>query len=684
VRTSLWFGCGLALVACLILATWPSRAPAYIGGPPATLGMMCNWSTHVISVKVERVDKEKNVIIFRKMADFKGKWPADVIRQAIPPGLAERQRIFEWAESGKTTLMFALESYRWSHTYIDSLWYASNTADWQWWNVSHGEPILLRTFSGKPDRLVASASAIVANKEVIVPCLTDGTPEELRLKKTKVQRMKASLKLLDYNPRRDFAGWGGDDFNRIAGMPGFTHVSTLPRVDAEAQAISVVDFDGDGKLDLCIAGAGKVVLLQNAGDYWNEVQLPYKGGCRAAVWADYNGDGRPDLLLATPSGPKLFTNMGNGTFRDDSALLPKELSYNLTAAAWIDYDGDGRPDILLANGFHGLRLYRNKYQPNPYLALAGPNVPPTPPAGPAFEDVSEQVGLGPNGIGSDVKGDTLTVCDVNGDGRPDFLYGAGTGLLVLNTPKGFVAAKDCGISYKTGKVGPVFADFDNSGHAGLFVPQMDGACRLFKNDGKGRFTDITAQAGDLAKPLGLATCAAWGDFGNDGKLDLVVGCLKGPNRYFRNLGNGKFEDATVALGLNQRIFNSQAVALADLNNDGMLDMIFNNEGQEPVVLLGNSTTAKKTPVALQVTGPLGIVGSSVSVFDRQGQLVGSRFIGGGEGRGSQGPPIARFSLMPGNYRVTTRFSSGLVQTRNITVGETPIRTLIDDRMSKVD
>jgi hypothetical protein len=674
----------LALVACLILATWPSPAPAYIGGPPATLGMMCNWSTHVISVKVERVDKEKNVIIFRKMADFKGKWPADVIRQAIPPGMPERQRIFEWAESGKTTLMFALESYKWSHTYIDSLWYASNTADWQWWNVSHGEPILLRTFSGKPDRLVASASAIVASKEVIVPCLTDGTPEELRLKKTKVQRMKASLKLLDYNPRRDFAGWGGDDFNRIAGMPGFTHISTLPRVDAEAQAISVVDFDGDGKLDLCIAGAGKIVLLQNAGDYWNEVQLPYRGGCRAAVWADYNGDGRPDLLLATPSGPKLFTNMGNGTFRDDSALLPKELSYNLTAAAWIDYDGDGRPDILLANGFHGLRLYRNKYQANPHLALAGPNVPPAPPAGPAFEDVSEQVGLGPNGIGSDVKGDTLTVCDVNGDGRPDFLYGAGTGMLVLNTPMGFVVAKDSGISYKAGKVGPVFADFDNSGRPGLFVPQMDGACRLFRNDGKGRFTDITAQAGDLAKPLGLATCAAWGDFGNDGKLDLVVGCLKGPNRYFRNLGNGKFEDATVALGLNQRIFNSQAVALADLNNDGMLDMVFNNEGQEPVVLLGNPTTAKKTPVAMQVTGPLGIVGSSVSVFDRKRQLMGSRFLGGGEGRGSQGAPIARFSLTPGSYEVVTRFSSGLVQTKDITVGETPIRTIIDDRMSKVD
>src|SRR5262249_30584385 len=339
VRVHTWLGCGLVLLVLVIMGSWPQPAPAYIGGPPATLGMMCNWSTHVITVKVERVDKDKGVIIFRKLVDHKGKWPSAVIRQTIPAGLPERQRIFEWADVGKTTAMFALERYRWSHTYIDSLWYASNTNDWQWWNVSHGEPILMRTYSGKPERLIGAASSIVANKEVVVPCLTDGSPEELRLKKTKVQRLKASLKLLDYNPRRDFAGWGGDDFTRIAGMPGFTHSSTFSRVDPEAQIVSCVDFDGDGKLDLCIAGGGRVLLLQNSGDYWSEIPLPNTSGCRAAVWADYNGDGKPDLLLATSSGPKLFTNLGGGNFRDDSHFLPKEPGYNLTAAAWIDYDG---------------------------------------------------------------------------------------------------------------------------------------------------------------------------------------------------------------------------------------------------------------------------------------------------------------------------------------------------------
>ena len=80
------------------------------------------------------------------------------------PALPERERIFEWAEPGKTTVMFALESYRWSHTYIDSLWYASTTTDWQFWQVSHGEPILLRTYSGKPERLMSASTAILAGQ----------------------------------------------------------------------------------------------------------------------------------------------------------------------------------------------------------------------------------------------------------------------------------------------------------------------------------------------------------------------------------------------------------------------------------------------------------------------------------------------------------------------------------------
>jgi hypothetical protein len=180
------------------------------------------------------------------------------------------------------------------------------------------------------------------------------------------------------------------------------------------------------------------------------------------------------------------------------------------------------------------------------------------PKDPLFADVSDSVGLGVAGVGGRLKGDHLAVADVNGDGRPDVLYSAGAGLLILNTPKGFVSAEGSGIAIRAGRITPVFGDFDGDGALDLFVPQ-DGACKLFKGDGKGHFTDVTAASGALAAPIPLANCAAWSDFSNRGKLDLFVGCLKGPNRYFRNLGGGKFADAGNELGFHRRIFNTRGL-----------------------------------------------------------------------------------------------------------------------------
>ncbi|HZT83290.1 MAG TPA: VCBS repeat-containing protein, partial [Gemmataceae bacterium] len=608
------------------LALWPRAGRAYVEAP-YSLGRVVNESSHVLVVRVEKVDKEKNMIIFSKVKDLKGKHPTDVIKHNIGRGgfnPREWQYIMQWAEPGKEAVFFHNGGA--SETCIGTYWYQAY-AGGEWWNMSHGEPFMLRSFAGNPAKLAAAVADMLAGKEVVVPCMVDGNKDDLHLRRARIQRLKASTKLADYNPRRDFVGWGGEDFRRLSGMPGFTHYSALPRVDPEAQAVSSADIDGDGKPDLCLVGAGKLAVLQNGGEALSEVSLPgLTGGCRAAVWADYNGDGKPDLLLATPQGPKLYTNLG-GSFRDDSRLLPKEEAYNCTAAAWIDYDGDGRPDILLGNGYHGLRLYRNR----------GADAP----AGDGFEDVSAKVGLGPDGIGGSAKGDTLTACDVDGDGRPDFLYGAGTGMLVLNTAKGFVEAKDSGIVYKPGKVGPVFGDFDGDGKPDLFVPQP-GGCKLFRNLGGGKFADVTDKAGDLAKVAGHTTCAAWGDLDNDGLPDLVVGCLKGPNRFFRNKGDGTFEDASEAIGLGQRVFNTQAVCLVDLNGDGALDVVFNNEGQESCALLGNPERARtRTPVALHVAGPDGVVGSAVRVLGADGKVQATALISGGDGRGGQAAPVAR-------------------------------------------
>ncbi len=808
-------------ILALVLCGWVvNTASAYVEAPHS-FGQLIALSTHIMLVRVEKVDKEKNLIIYRKIKDIKGTHSTTVINHNIGRGgfhPREWQYPMEWAEVGKTAVFFHNGGA--SETCIGNYWYQAY-AGGEWWNFSHGEPFLLRSYSGKTEKLAQLVADVIAGKEVIVPCMVDGNKDDLHLRRAKIQRLRASMKLQDYNPKRDFVGWGDEDFRRLQGLPGFTHISGLARVDPEAQAISALDFNGDGKMDLCLVGASKVALLQNDGESLNEISLPGAAGCRAAVWADYNGDGKPDLFLATTTGPKLYTNLGD-SFRDDTHLLPREPGYNLTSAAWIDYDGDGKPDLLLGNGFHGLKLYRNAGKLNnrePIILGAWSYIGPFPnggrgfdtafapekeidktrkyPARPGIEavwregkftdgqvnnlalfppqhnqdavvyvhreidcaremdlpvslgsddglvvflngkrihaentsracapdqarlvlklrkgkndlllkiiqgsgewayyfkptitvpsavnwsfvDVSDKVNLGPKGIGSTIKGDTLTVCDVDGDGRPDFLYGAAKGMLVLNKPEGFVLAKDSGISYQPGRIGPIFGDFDNDGHPDLFVPQT-GGCKLFRNTGKGTFEDVTARSGDLAKNLGRATCAAWGDFDNDGHPDLVVGYLRGCNRYFRNKGDGTFEDATAAIGLDQKICNTQAICLVDLNNDGMLDMVFNNEGQDSCVLLGNTEwAAKQTPVTLQVKGSEGVLGSQIRLLDRGGKLLGSQLISGGDGRGGQTAPQARFVLKPGTYRVEVRYSNGIRRARDIVVATTPLRNVIDE------
>ena len=210
---------------------------------------------------------------------------------------------------------------------------------------------------------------------------------------------------------------------------------------------------------------------------------------------------------------------------------------------------------------------------------------PTEAVPPLFEDVSDKAGLGSAGVGGSLKGDAVLVADVNGDGRPDILFCAGNGLLLLNTSRGFVEAKESGISFHPGKVSPIFADFFGDKRMHLLIPQHDGV-KLIRNDGAGRFTDVTAKSGDLATLNCDASSAAVGDFTGKGRTDILIGCIKGTNHMLRNNGDGTFTDVTENVGLDQRVFNTRATAVVDFNRDGAPDAVFLNEGQESVLLLG--------------------------------------------------------------------------------------------------
>ena len=92
------------------------------------------------------------------------------------------------------------------------------------------------------------------------------------------------------------------------------------------------------------------------------------------------------------------------------------------------------------------------------------------------------------------------------------------------------------------------------------------------------------------------------------------------------------------------------------------------------------SASKRTAVTLTVGGNTGVLGSVVRVLlDAQGKPIATEQVSGGDGRGGQRSPQARFALDPGNYRVEVRDSNGVKRTKEITVAQTPMRAVIDEK-----
>jgi hypothetical protein len=272
--------------------------------------------------------------------------------------------------------------------------------------------------------------------------------------------------------------------------------------------------------------------------------------------------GSDDTLTVWLNGEKLHAENVHRVVGPDQARLVLKLRPGMNRLLLKVCQGDGDYAFYFATG-----------------ESAGSTVP-------LFADVSQEWGLGADGLAGHLKGHSLTVADFDGDGKPDVLFNAGTGTLLRNTGGRFELKADSGITLRPGPVGPVVCDFDGDGKPDLCIPQATGGCQLLKNDGAGKFTDVTAKAGDLARLNGQTAGTAWGDFDGDGKPDLLVCTLRGPNRYLRNNGDGTFTDKTRDIGLTQKVFNTRAATWADLNADGRPDLILANEGQDSVALFG--------------------------------------------------------------------------------------------------
>jgi hypothetical protein len=298
--------------------------------------------------------------------------------------------------------------------------------------------------------------------------------------------------------------------------------------------------------------------------HFEPVQPELFGAGRAFVnaWADYDGDGDPDLFVGFDGAPnRLYRNNG-GTFEDVAAAAGIADARSTRAAAWADFDADGDPDLLVgftpAQSASVLRLYRNT-----------------------------------NGTFSDVTGNTdLAVkegavrqpawVDFDGDGDLDLsvAFRDRANALFRQDKGTFVnIASQIGLADPRRTVGAFWFDFDLDGDLDLAVANMDGdANGLFRND-KGRFIDVAKAAGvawggrtpdDKANGT-VRVCA--GDVDNDGRFDLFAANY-GKNGLFLNQGDGTFKDVSAAWGIAIDA-RYDTCAFEDFDHDGRIDLYVN-------------------------------------------------------------------------------------------------------------
>ena len=243
------------------------------------------------------------------------------------------------------------------------------------------------------------------------------------------------------------------------------------------------------------------------------------------------------------------------------------------------------------------------------LLAAGPATAATPFV---FKDVGNEAGLYPHVAG--IAGHAAGWGDVDGDGWLDLCVGTfhkpGTKpqLLFRNVKGKFTPDAQSSISISTRATGTLLVDLDNDGDLDLYVASMPQpkaglrGCALFRNDGGGKFSDLSKDNG--ACPLafgGRSACAL--DFDGDGRLDLLVGedPMPGYNgsptkssRLLRNLGELRFEDASRAAGLTDGV-PGLGVAAADVNNDGRPDFFLSSHKGGNVLFLNQGGKFREAP-----------------------------------------------------------------------------------------
>jgi hypothetical protein len=404
--------------------------------------------------------------------------------------------------------------------------------------------------------------------------------------------------------------------------------------------VAWIDYDQDGLMDLYFVQSGatdaykpthplRSALYRNNGDgtFTDVTQKAGIGGeghyGQGVAVGDYNNDGFPDLYVTGYGRAILYRNNGDGTFTDVTANagVADDGAWS-TSAGWFDFDKDGWLDLVVTNYLDwspknnlwcGERApgYRSYCNPNNYKGqktkLYHNNHDGT------FTDVSDKSGVGL----PESKGMSLVLADLNNDGWPDIAVANDTwpNFLFQNNHDGTfsdvslisgLAASEDG-RYEAG-MGIDAADVDGDGLLDIYITHLDFELnRLYHNNGDGTFTDVTYSSGIGNKAMLLSGVAAkFIDYDNDGWPDIVQAngamvdnvrlyhslvSYEEPLLMFHNLGHGKFEKSSDALGADfNRPVVGRGLATADFFNDGQVGFAVNCRGDYPELLRNDGAT----------------------------------------------------------------------------------------------
>jgi hypothetical protein len=324
--------------------------------------------------------------------------------------------------------------------------------------------------------------------------------------------------------------------NRVFDNP---YAKIMAGYTALGASVAVADFDRDGFDDFFITDSsetGKNRLYRNQGNFTFTDVAEEAGvadgndrnnASAAALWFDFNNDGWPDLLVVRFGHNQLFQNLGNGHFKDVTRQAGLDRYLNSITAIAFDYDHDGYVDLLVGAYFQPVNLFK------PETARFFPE---------NFETAN-------NGGG-------VVLFRNNGNGTfTDVTEKAGL--------------KQSGWTLSIGH-----ADADNDGWDDLYVACDFGTDRLFHNQRDGTFKDITQSAIGFDTKKGMNV--DWGDFDNDGLLDIYVtnitdDYMREGNFLWHNNGDLTFSDVARETGTWDTGWGWGA-KFFDYDNDGWLDL----------------------------------------------------------------------------------------------------------------